>query len=107
MLNAKLKTTLIYNFYRQKEVSDLLSSMCFDDFNIKREAPTTILDQIIVYIDKMAVLALPVDCIDEEKARFVSKVTREQRWDYQEKVRLSGTTSYDRVVQAFVATITD
>lgn len=59
------------------------------------------------YIDKMAVLALMVDRSDEAKARFVSNVTRGQVWAYHEKGRIAPTASYDRVFQAFAASIRD
>lgn len=87
----------------QKEVPDLFYSMSYDDFHCKGESPATTVGRIMGYIDKMAVLVLPVDLTDEAKALFVSNVTRGQTWAYHEKCRISTTASYDLIIQAFAA----
>lgn len=92
---------------RQKEVSDRLHSIRYEDFYQKGESPSSTLDRITAFIDKMAVLALPVDRTDAAKARFVSQVTREQTWAFHAKGRLSATASYDRIIQAFATSIRD
>lgn len=104
---SKLLSDRYNDINRQKEASDRLFSMRYGDFHTKGESPATTLDRITAYIDKMAVLALPVDRTDQAKARFVSNVTRGQTWAYHAKGRLSTTASYDRVVQAFVQSIRD
>lgn len=79
----------------------------YDEFQVKDESPATTLDRITAYIDKMAVLALPVDRSDEAKASFILKVTRGQIWACHAKGRISPTASYDRVIQAFATIIRD
>lgn len=104
---TKLLAERYNNINRQKETSDRLYSMRYNDFLLEGESPSTTLDRITAYIDKMAVLALPVDRTDEAKARFVSNVTRGQIWAYHAKGRIAPTASYDRVVQAFATSIRD
>lgn len=89
----------------KKEVSDRLHSMRYEDFHVKGESPATTLERITGYIDKMAVLALPVNRTDDAKARFASNVTQGQIWAYHAKGIISATASYDRVIQAFATSI--
>lgn len=103
----KLMSERYNSINRQKEVSDRLHTMRYQDFPEKGESPATTLDKITNYIDKMAMLALPVDRTDEAKARFVSNVTRGQIWAYNAKGRISATASYDRIIQAFATSIRD
>lgn len=104
---SKLLSERYNNINRQKEISDRLHSMRYNDFHISGESPATTLDRITAYIDKMAVLALPVDRTDDAKARFISNVTRGQIWAYHAKGRIAPTASYDRVIQAFATSIRD
>lgn len=104
---SKLMSERYSSINRQKEISDRLHSMRYHDFHKTGESPATTLDRITAFIDKMAVLALPVDRTDEAKARFVSNVTRGQIWAYHAKGRIAPTATYDRIIQAFATSIRD
>lgn len=95
------------NINRQKETSDRLNSMRFNYFNVEGESPATTIDRITAYIEKMFVLARPVDRTEEAKARFLSNVTRWQIWAYHAKSRIAPNASYDPVIQAFATIIRD
>lgn len=104
---SKLLSERYNNINREKEVSDRLYSMKYEEFHAKAESPATTLDRITAHIDKLAVLTLSVDRTDEAKARSVSHVTRGQIWAYHAKGIIAPTTSYDRVFQAFATSIRD
>lgn len=104
---CKLLAEEYSNVNRQKEISDRLHSMRYHDFHQSGESPATTLDSITAFIDRMAVLALPVDSTDEAKARFLSNLTRGQIWAYHAKGRISRTATYDRIIQAFITSTRD
>lgn len=79
---SKLMNERYNGINRQRDASHRLSTMKYEDFQRRGEPPTSTLDRITAYIDRMAVLALPFDRTEEAKARFLSNVIKGQTWVY-------------------------
>lgn len=71
--------------------------MKYEELQSNCESTASKLDRITTYIDRMAVLPLPVDRNDEAKARFVSNITRRRFWEYHAKEIISATASCDQL----------
>lgn len=81
--------------------------MIYEAFHSKGESAATTLDRVTTYVAKMAILALPVDRSHGPKASFVPSVTRGTFCACYTKRRISPTTSYGPVIQAFATWIRD